>query len=86
MFKIIIPLFLSFIKKNQHQISLQTNNRIIKPNLGEIGFEFKEYFKGYRVFEIRVIEIKINYTLNKDRRYVYSNCDNEDLSLKQLRY
>ena len=49
---------------------------------GNVGYRFQKHFKGFGIYEGRVIEIRSNMKGNKNRRCMYSDGDKEDLSLK----
>lgn len=52
---------------------------------GNIGYGFQKHYKRFSMYEERVIEIRHNAKVKKDRRGMYSNGDVEDLRLKELK-
>ena len=47
-----------------------------------MGYKFKKYFKVHGVFEGQVLEIRKYIEGSKNSRYIYTDSDMEDLSLK----
>lgn len=52
--------------------------------VGDIGFTFEKEFKGYGTFRGTVVQLRLGAANGKDRRCVYSDGDDEDLSLDEI--
>jgi len=52
--------------------------------VGDIGFTFEKEFKRYGTFRGTVVQLRLGAANGKDRRCVYSDGDDEDLSLDEI--